>query len=171
MQYNVCMSYYATICSYFISSFMCHLYIQPPHYCMFIALVFFCTYLCRLIVSVTNAFVVLLSTINKHISYSYSYSYSWFEWIGVSTLVLPRSLQSKMCWNEAIIAVVKSNGHHKPNPKLHVFYWTNFQTSYKILSKSDITQLQNHNSSTHFVRWYIQTQTRRTHIGSCVPRV
>ena len=45
---------------------MCHLYIYPPHYCMFIALVFLAHIYVDLIVSATNVLVVFLSTINKH---------------------------------------------------------------------------------------------------------
>ena len=45
---------------------MCHLYIYPPHYCMFIALVFLAHIYVDLIVSATNVFVVFLSTMNKH---------------------------------------------------------------------------------------------------------
>ena len=45
---------------------MCHLYIYPPHYCMFIALVYLAHIYVDLIVSATNVLVVFLSTINKH---------------------------------------------------------------------------------------------------------
>ena len=56
---------------------MCHLYIYPPHYCMFIALVFLAHIYVDLIVSATNVLVVFLSTINKHFLLLLLYIY-WF---------------------------------------------------------------------------------------------
>ena len=58
------MSYYVTICSYFISC-MCHLYLATSLLYVH-ALVFLAHIYVDLIVSVTNVFVVFLSTINKH---------------------------------------------------------------------------------------------------------
>ena len=60
----ICMPFYVTICSYFISC-MCHLYLATSLLYVH-ALVFLAHIYVDIIVSVTNVFVVFLSNINKH---------------------------------------------------------------------------------------------------------
>ena len=79
------MSYYVTICSYCISC-TCHLYIATSLLYVH-ALVFLAHIYADLIVSVTNVFVVLVSTINKHFLLfliSYPFSLSRLVWISVT---------------------------------------------------------------------------------------